>query len=797
MSATAKQNRLLTQENVKLHNECNERGKVICELVRILSGLTTHVVRCYDDGVLKDKDIASLTHLLAIYTNADSPSGMDPLGHEATKAFLAAARAYEAAKEGAGEVVETAEEAENNVEEVAEGDEEPAKEVPEKVQPKPCGGRPGHKGVSHSIKSSRTILYTAEICDGCGRTDLELLPPINKLSVNLDKINWAEEENKEPKKEDRKDAYTARIIFGWCGPCRRLIDPAPHLTWGTWLRGMALAATIQFKSNPLGRATIIDNLGTMHKFWISAGATTNAITALANKLEGRTLPPSVIAWVKAKMEAETDSVDKSDTPPVQEATVQEATVQEATVQEATVQEATVQEATVQEATVQEATVQEATVQEATVQEATVQEATVQEATVQEATVQEATVQEATVQEGPEDNPPDDTTVPEATAPSPAHPTLPPKTTRRMTKRERKAREKEVPHSMTPQGITDAFLTCNTTSYPGSHALSFLEQCREKLTMAAHMGLDESKTVVAGKWCHAIVARSPDVVMIVVRPHKDTKTINWMFGGMSHVCVIHDRIVIYNGFMGMHQECWAHLIRRFRRLAMKPGVGSPEYDRYVAIQALYKRSTDLAERVAAAIGTPSNAAEMAASQHKLESMWNLFEYEFDSIMTGLQGLVKDLDGREPGRYLEKMISRALTFVKRPGTPGTNNGTEGAIRWHVIRPRHVFGSLPNWRAARNYHVIQTFAATCRKNGVSPVPCRAGQGTGSRLGRIHVQGMPAHIPAHGLKYTLCDRPGFAGRIQILHTRGRKPARVFAARFFGKKRSNTCYQYGIKIIM
>ena len=737
MSATAKQNRLLTQENVKLHNECNERGKVICELVRILSGLTTHVVRCYDDGVLKDKDIASLTHLLAIYTNADSPSGMDPLGHEATKAFLAAARAYEAAKEGAGEVVETAEEAENNVEEVAEGDEEPAKEVPEKVQPKPCGGRPGHKGVSHSIKSSRTILYTAEVCDGCGRTDLELLPPINKLSVNLDKINWAEEENKEPKKEDRKDAYTARIIFGWCGPCRRLIDPAPHLTWGTWLRGMALAATIQFKSNPLGRATIIDNLGTMHKFWISAGATTNAITALANKLEGRTLPPSVIAWVKAKMEAETDSVDKSDTPPVQEATVQEATVQEATVQEATVQEATVQEATVQEATVQEATVQEATVQEATVQEATVQEATVQEATVQEATVQEATVQEATVQEatvqeatvqeatvqeatvqeGPEDNPPDDTTVPEATAPSPAHPTLPPKTTRRMTKRERKAREKEVPHSMTPQGITDAFLTCNTTSYPGSHALSFLEQCREKLTMAAHMGLDESKTVVAGKWCHAIVARSPDVVMIVVRPHKDTKTINWMFGGMSHVCVIHDRIVIYNGFMGMHQECWAHLIRRFRRLAMKPGVGSPEYDRYVAIQALYKRSTDLAERVAAAIGTPSNAAEMAASQHKLESMWNLFEYEFDSIMTGLQGLVKDLDGREPGRYLEKMISRALTFVKRPGTPGTNNGTEGAIRWHVIRPRHVFGSLPNWRAARNYHVIQTFAATCRKNGVSP--------------------------------------------------------------------------------
>ena len=504
------------------------------------------------------------------------------------------------------------------------------------------GGGPGHKGVSHHVKPDRTILYTAEICDECGRTDLELLPPINKLSVNFGKIDWAEEENKEPKKEDRKDAYTARAIFGWCDPCRRLIDPAPHLTWGTWLRGMALAATIQFKSNPLGRATIIDNLGTMHKFWIAAGATSNAITACANSLEGRTLPPSVIAWVKAKMEAKTDSVDKCDTPPVQE---------------------------------------------------------------------------ATVPEGPEDNPPDDTTTPEATAPSPAHHTIPPKTTRRMTKKERKAEENRVPHGQTPQGITDAFLTHNTTSYPGSHALSFLERCREWLTMAPHMGVDETKTVVAGKWCHTIVARSPNVVMMAVRPRKNTKTINWMFGGMLHVCVVHDRIVIYNGFTGMHQECWAHLIRRFRRLAMKRGVGSPEYDRYVVIKALYKRAKNLTERVAAHVGVPSNAAEAAACPHMLDGIWHLFEPEYASIMDGLLGLVKYLDGREPGKYLEKMLRRSLTFVKRPGTPGTNNDAEGSIRWDVIRPRHVFGALPNWRAARNFGVIQTFAATCRKNGVSP--------------------------------------------------------------------------------
>ena len=287
----------------------------------------------------------------------------------------------------------------------------------------------------------------------------------------------------------------------------------------------------------------------------------------------------------------------------------------------------------------------------------------------------------------------------------------------MTRAEKNAEKNKVPHGRTPQGVTDRWLTCETTSYPGSHVLSFLERCRERLTMEPRMGIDETKEIVDGTWCHAIVAVSPKVVMVAVRPRKNTKTINWLFGGMLHVCVVHDRIAIYNGFAGMHQECWAHLIRRFRKLAEKYKTGSPEYDRYVVIKALYKRAKDLADRVAEFLGVPTNAAEMAACQHKLESIWHVFEPEYDSIMAGLKGLVKDLDGQEPGKYLENMLHRALTFVKCPGTPGTNNETEGGIRWNAIRPRHVFGALPNWRAARNFSIIQTFAATCKKNGVSP--------------------------------------------------------------------------------
>ncbi|MCE2507949.1 MAG: transposase [Nitrosopumilaceae archaeon] len=305
----------------------------------------------------------------------------------------------------------------------------------------------------------------------------------------------------------------------------------------------------------------------------------------------------------------------------------------------------------------------------------------------------------------------------APSPSPAHPAIPAGPPRRKTRKELKAEKSSVPYGQTMQGVTDARLTRTTTSYMGSHNLSFMEWCREWLTMAPYLGVDETKTIVAGKWCHSIVVWSQNVVMVTVRPRKNTKTINWLFGCMRHVCVVHDRIAIYNGFVGMHQECWAHLIRRFLERAMDCGIGSPEYDRYAVIKGLYGRARYLAECVAASLGVPSNAAEMAACRHRLERIWHAFETEYYSIMDGLLGLVRDLDGQEPGKYLENMLPRALTFVVRPGTPGTNNISEGAIRWNVIRPRHVFGALPNWRAARNFSMIQTFAATCRRNGVSP--------------------------------------------------------------------------------
>ena len=139
----------------------------------------------------------------------------------------------------------------------------------------------------------------------------------------------------------------------------------------------------------------------------------------------------------------------------------------------------------------------------------------------------------------------------------------------------------------------------------------------------------------------------------------------------------------------------------------------------------------------------------------------------SLSTSLPpGRACEGSGRTGYRAGEKMISRSPDVCKAQSrTPGIQQRLRGGHPVARVRPRHVFGSLPNWQGRpERITIIQTFAADLPQERSIAVPCRAGQGTGSRLGRIQSRGMPAHIPAHGLKVhcatggTLLDDPNFA---------------------------------------
>ena len=152
-------------------------------------------MECLDNLAQKDNAIKSLSQMLAIYTNADSPSGKDPNGYEKAKAFLALSRAFEAAKETAGGNTEdgTGE---------ADGVSGESSEVPPHSSTKTVEGGPD---TMVSPTTSRTVTYTAEMCDECGRTDLDLFHPINKLVAGFKKTNLDAKADEWFEKKDGKE----------------------------------------------------------------------------------------------------------------------------------------------------------------------------------------------------------------------------------------------------------------------------------------------------------------------------------------------------------------------------------------------------------------------------------------------------------------------------------------------------------------------------------------------------------------------------------------------------------------
>ena len=723
MDPRTKENRHLRTALAESWNECGSMTKTIVSLEERLDALRQErddekrrhgEEMCERDDVIAEqkKTIASLEHRLAMRSNVDSSSGKDPIEYESNKHFHNAVEAHEAAKKN-------------------------GEQPPESVTPKQCGGQPGHPGKSHDIKPDGLKIYTAELCGGCGMAVSEMLKPIYKLvqDKGLD--------------GQSKNAYTAKVTFGWCDACEDVTDPAPHLTWGTSFEGRVMAATLQYKSNPQGRTTIVDNLDAIHGFKVARSTVSNAITAAACRLEGRVRPDSVAKFIRKKMEAKaaaaaeasqvSETAQAAQPPQATETathTAQAAQPPQATETAThTAQAAQPPQATETAThTAQAAQPPQATETATHTAQAAQPPQATETATHTAQAAQPPQATETATHTAQAAQPPQAT----ETATHTAQAAQPPQATEtapqtdktpvgmleyvpsgkpaRKTKAEMAAEDLDVPHAQTPQGVTDARLARNTTSYPGSHKLSFMEWCREYLTIDPYMGIDESKYVVAGKWCHAIVIVSPSVAMIQVRRHKNRKVINRMFGGMRNRIVIHDRISIYNGFKWIHIECWVHLIRRFFVPAKKNGIGSPEYDRYIMILELYGRLKKLAERVAERVGTPDNAAEMAACQHEIKKIWKEFEPEHNAILNGLHALIDDLGDQDPVTYLKNMMPRIMAAVKCPGAPPHNNPPEQSVRWNVVRTRHISGALPNWRAARNYGTIQTFSATCRKKGTT---------------------------------------------------------------------------------
>ena len=77
-------------------------------------------------------------------------------------------------------------------------------------------------------------------------------------------------------------------------------------------------------------------------------------------------------------------------------------------------------------------------------------------------------------------------------------------------------------------------------------------------------------------------------------------------------------------------------------------------------------------------------------------------------------------------MRNALDNMFTSLRYPGAPLHTNRVEGHIRDHIVTyNRKIKGPFSNWKAADNFSINQTFAATCKINGISvmtrPYRCR----------------------------------------------------------------------------
>ena len=103
---------------------------------------------------------------------------------------------------------------------------------------------------------------------------------------------------------------------------------------------------------------------------------------------------------------------------------------------------------------------------------------------------------------------------------------------------------------------------------------------------------------------------------------------------------------------------------------------------------------------------------------------------------------------PADGVSTTVSNAIPYmftpIRVPGMVLENNGTEWTMRDKLVIDRRRV-RFPNWRAARNFAILRTFAATCEKNGISAY--QAHQQDGARPPRdIFTDGIPPPISGGG---------------------------------------------------
>lgn len=217
-------------------------------------------------------------------------------------------------------------------------------------------------------------------------------------------------------------------------------------------------------------------------------------------------------------------------------------------------------------------------------------------------------------------------------------------------------------------------------------------------------VDETGWREQGRNGYIWAASTPDACRFV-HGGRGKVMLGQLLGDAPQGVLISDFYAVYDGYAGVQQKCWAHLLRDLHEVRVR----APD-DRALAVwadavEALYAEARHL---VTTFVDAPAEApARQAARRHLMQRLAVVCQpYVADE--TAPQALLC--------RRIVKQLDALFVFVLDPAVAATNNAAERSLRHLVVR-RKISGGTRSRAGTADTLTLASLFTTWRLRGLNP--------------------------------------------------------------------------------
>lgn len=221
-----------------------------------------------------------------------------------------------------------------------------------------------------------------------------------------------------------------------------------------------------------------------------------------------------------------------------------------------------------------------------------------------------------------------------------------------------------------------------------------EELKKRIKSAARVYVDETSFSVLGKNWWVWVFRTPNDLLLVIRPSRGKDVPLEILGADFKGIVICDCWRAYN-FLKIIQRCWSHLLRKAEK-AVKEANTKAAQNFYKKLKALFK--------------------DIKRFNRKNRNE-KLREGKYREMIKKMRSLIgyyrKYTELTEVIGYIENNLENWFTCIRFNNVEPTNNWAEQAIRETVV-VRKIIGAFRSEEGPEHYSILASLIATWKMRG-----------------------------------------------------------------------------------